>query len=48
MLEKLLRAKSFGGFINHLAHRQATLPISLSKFGLLVIVWTTTPAFLKC
>jgi len=47
MLGKLLGARFFGGFIDHLAHRQATLLISLGKLGLLFIIWTT-PAFLRC
>jgi hypothetical protein len=48
MLGKLLGARSFGGFINHLAHHQATLLISLGKLGLIFIIWTTTLAFLGC
>jgi hypothetical protein len=46
MLEKLRGGRSFGGFIGHLTHHQTTFLISLSKFGLLFIVWTTTPTFL--
>ncbi len=46
MLKKLLGVKSFGGSICHLIHRQATLPASSSRFGLLFLIWTTTPAFL--
>jgi hypothetical protein len=48
MLEKILGAKSFGGFISHLAHHQATLFISLGNLSLLFIVWIVTPAFLGC
>jgi hypothetical protein len=47
-LEKLLGARSFGGSINHLTCRQATLPTSLGRFGLPYVVWTITPTFLWC
>jgi hypothetical protein len=48
ILEKLLGVRSFGGFIDHLAHHQAILLISLGKLGLLFIVWIVTPTFLGC
>jgi hypothetical protein len=48
MLEKLFGAGYFHGFIDHLAHHQTILPIPLSKFGLLSIVWTTTLTLLGC
>ncbi len=48
MLEKLLSAGSFRGFIDHLACHQAILPTSLGKFGLLSIVWATTFTLLGC
>jgi hypothetical protein len=47
-LEKLLGARSFGGSIDHLAHRQATLLISLGGIDFHFTVWTIAPAFLKC
>jgi hypothetical protein len=33
MLEKLINAKSFGGFIDHLTRRWAALLASLGKFS---------------
>jgi hypothetical protein len=48
MLEKLLGAKSFSGFINHLACRQATLLASSGKLTFPSIVQTIAPAFLGC
>jgi hypothetical protein len=48
MLQKLFGARSFGGFINHPAHRQAILPPSLGKLNLLFVVWIVTPTFLEC
>jgi hypothetical protein len=48
MFEKLLGARSFGGFIGRLAHHQTIFLISSGKLGLLFIVWTATPAFLGC
>jgi hypothetical protein len=37
-LEKLFGAGTFGGFINHMAHYQAILPIFSSRLNLLFIV----------
>jgi hypothetical protein len=48
MLEKLLGAGSFGGFIGYLAHHQTTFFASLGKFGLLFVVQIITLAFLGC
>ncbi len=47
MLEKLLGAGSFDGSIDHLIHCQAVLPTS-NGLGLLFVVQTFVPAFLKC
>jgi hypothetical protein len=47
-LKKLLNVASFGGFINHLAHRHAILLASLGWLSLPFIVWTIAPAFLQC
>jgi len=47
-LEKLLGAKSFGGFMGHLVCRQAIFLASSSKLGLPSIVQTIAPAFLGC
>jgi hypothetical protein len=47
-LEKLFGVGSFDGFIDHLAHYQAILHISLSKFILPFIFWTIAPTFLGC
>jgi hypothetical protein len=47
-LEKLVGAKSFGGFVGHLVRRQAIFLASSSKLGLLSIVQTIAPAFLGC
>ncbi len=38
MLENLLNAKSFGGFIDHLIHHQATIPVFSGKLSLPSIV----------
>jgi hypothetical protein len=46
-LEKLLSARSFGGFISHLAHCHVTLPTSSSRLGLPFIVQTIAQ-FLGC
>jgi hypothetical protein len=48
MLEMLLGAGSFGGSINHLTCRHATLLGSSSKLGLPFVVWTISPTFLGC
>jgi len=48
MLDKLFSEGSFGGSIDHLAHHQATFPISSNRFGFLSMVWIVTPAFLGC
>jgi hypothetical protein len=48
MLEKLLNARSFCGFIDHLVRHWATFFASLGKFGLPSIVKTTACAFLGC
>jgi hypothetical protein len=37
-LEKLFGARSFGGYIGHLAHHQAILLASLGEFGLPSVV----------
>ncbi len=47
-LEKLFGAWSFGGFMNHLTHHQATIPASSNGFNFPSIVRTTTLAFLGC
>jgi hypothetical protein len=39
---------SFGGFIDHLAHRQAILHDFSSGLDLLSLVQTITPAFFGC
>jgi hypothetical protein len=45
-LEKLFGAKSFGGFIGHLARRQAIFFASLGVFGLLSMVKNYCPPIL--
>jgi hypothetical protein len=47
-LEMLLGVGSFGGFINHLVHRQAIFLVSLGGINFLFVVWAITPAFLGC
>jgi hypothetical protein len=47
-LEKLLGARSFNGFINHISYRQAILLTSLSGFGLHFIVQIVALAFFEC
>jgi hypothetical protein len=46
MLEKLLSARSLGGSIDHLAHRQTTFPTSSGGFDLPSINWIAAHAFL--
>jgi hypothetical protein len=48
MLKKLLRARSFGGSIDHLIRCQAIVPIFSSELNLPSIVQTSTPTFLGC
>jgi len=45
MLEKLLGARYFGGFIGPLIRHHATFFTSSSTLSLLFAVWTTTPTF---
>jgi hypothetical protein len=47
-LEKLLGARFFGGFINHLICHQATFLVSLGRLDLLYVVWISALAFLGC
>jgi hypothetical protein len=47
-LEKLLRAGSFGGFINHLTCCQTIFLIFLGEFGLPFVVQIVALTFLGC
>jgi hypothetical protein len=47
-LEKLFGEKSFGGFINHLAHCQGIFFASSSGLDLPFVIQIVAPIFLGC
>jgi hypothetical protein len=48
MLEKLLRSRSFGIIMGHLAHCQVTIHASLGRLGLPLMIGHVALAFLRC
>jgi hypothetical protein len=48
MLEKLFGAGAYGGSIGHLAHHQATFPVSLGGLDLLSVVQIASFMFVGC